>query len=124
MPLFFRISGALLLAVFLGLSIHLQVVDVNESCSAEALASGRGAVLWYSVAAAAVFVAGVLLPRRGSLFLVAAGILLILPSLTLFSCICCHESYGNYPVYWVGGLILWWVMSFIHIGTSHSSEQP
>lgn len=123
MPRFFRICGSLLLAVFLGLSIHLQVVDVNESCNAEGLADGRGAVLWYSVAAAALFAAGVRLPRRGSLFLVAAGILLALPAFTLFSFICCHESYGNYPVYWLGCLILWWVMSFIHIGTSHASEQ-
>ena len=122
MPLFFRISGALLLAIFLGLSIHLQVVDVAESCSAEALAGGRGAVLWHTAAATALFVAGVRLPRRGSLFLVASGILLTLPAFSLFSCICGHESYGNSPAYWLGGLILWWVMSFIHIGTSHSSH--
>ena len=41
----------------------------------------------------------------------------------LFPLFSCHESYGNYPVYWLGCLILWWVMSFIHIGTSHTSEQ-
>jgi hypothetical protein len=41
----------------------------------------------------------------------------------LFPLFSCHESYGNYPVYWLGCLILWWVMSFIHIDTSHASEQ-
>ena len=52
-----------------------------------------------------------------ALCLAAVGILF-----PLFSCICCHKIYGNYPVYWLSCLILWWVMSFIHIGTSHSSD--
>lgn len=40
----------------------------------------------------------------------------------LFPLFSCHKSYGNYPVYRLAGLILWWVMSFIHIRTSHSSD--
>lgn len=37
-----------------------------------------------------------------ALCLAAMGILF-----PLFSCICCHKIYGNYPVYWLSCLILW-----------------
>lgn len=48
-----------------------------------------------------------------------AAVDILFPLFSLFSF---HKSYGNYPVYRLAGLILWWVMSFIHIITGHSSD--
>ncbi len=55
MPLFFRISGALLLAAFLYLGISLQFVDAGEACSSERLAADRIYLPWYSLGALLLF---------------------------------------------------------------------
>lgn len=55
MPLFFRISGALLLAAFLYLGISLQFVDAGEACSSERLAADRIYLPWYSMGALLLF---------------------------------------------------------------------
>lgn len=134
LPLFFLMTGGLLLAVFLYLSISLQFVDVYESCSAESLSETRGYVLCYSVAATLLFAGAALRPRMAIFLFPAAGTLLIAPALSLFpficghecygfyplilfSFICGHESYGFYPLIWLAALILWWIMTFIFIGT-------
>ncbi|MEE1265016.1 MAG: hypothetical protein UHH87_01875 [Akkermansia sp.] len=116
MPLFFRITGGFLLAVFLYLSISLQCVDVSESCSSELLTADRIWLLWYSLGGLLFFAGSIALPRWSSLLLFLAGFMLIHPAIILYFSICGHESYGLYPLYWLGCLIVWFIMSTIHLG--------
>lgn len=116
MPLFFRISGALLLAAFLYLGISLQFVNAGEACSSERLAADRIYLPWYSMGALLLFAGGIASPRWSSLLLFLAGGMLIHPAITLFYSICGHETFGLYPLYWLGCLITWFVMSTIHLG--------
>ncbi len=116
MPLFFRITGAVLLAAFLYLSISLQCVDVSESCSSELLSADRIWLLWYSLGGLLFFAGAIVQPRWSSLLLFLAGFILIHPAIILYCSICGHESYGLYPLYWTGCLIVWFIMSTIHLG--------
>ena len=121
MPLFFRISGAMLLAVFLYLGISLQFVDAGESCNADRLAADRIWLLWYTLGALLFFAGAIALPRWSSLLMFLAGFMLIHPAIILFYSICGHETYGLYSLYWLGGFIAWFIMSTIHLGIRSAS---
>ncbi len=116
MPLCFRITGGILLAVFLYLCISLQCVDVSESCSSELLTADRIWLPWYSLGALLFFAWAIAQPQWSSLLLFLAGFMLIHPAIILYFSICGHESYGLYPLYWLGCLIVWFIMSTIHLG--------
>ena len=98
------IGNILSILLFLVVSVQvilLQFVNTNESCNPENVKSSiqQSLVLW--LISLPFFIAFLLNKRvrYKMLFLMIVCIIFWLSFLSLFSTICCHESYGNAPVY-------------------------
>lgn len=115
MPLFFIIAGTVLCLFLLCQDALLQFVNVHESCSYESVETARNMALSCDFAGSAVFLCGIIFPRRSSILLLISGILFSISLSYLFMGICGHESYGCYPLFRLGAVILWWVMSLVYI---------
>ena len=115
MPLFFIIAGTLLCLFLLGQDALLQFVNVHESCSYESVETARKMALSCDFAGSAVFLCGIIFPRRSHVLLLISGILFSVSLSYLFMGICGHESYGSYPILRLGAAILWWIMSLVYI---------
>ena len=79
----------------------LQFVNVRESCNPESVHSAIRSSLISMCVSSAFFVAFLWCKKTlfKTLFLFICGLILMFMSLGLFSCICGHESYGDYPIF-------------------------
>jgi hypothetical protein len=107
----FYVVTILLAIVFSALAILMLMADPSESCSSESVAGVIPGFACITGVSILLWTASCLLPRLREWLALLALAILILPMAQLHSTICCHESYGNVPV-WAAGALLFGFMGY------------
>ena len=102
----FFVVSTLLAIVFAALAIRMNLADTKESCSPESVASIIPFFTYTTAGSILLWAASFQFPRLREWLAFLALLLLIWPMGSLNSFICCHESYGNVPVWAAGALIV------------------
>ena len=95
----FFIVTILLAVIFTSLNIQMLLADTGESCFPESVDKAREFLTRATGGSLLLWTGSFLLPRLREWLALCALLLLLLPMAALNSTICCHESYGNVPLW-------------------------
>ena len=103
--IFFSVN-ILLAIVFAALAIRMFMANTSESCNPDSVAAIIPFFAYTTGGSILLWIGCFLFSRQQEWLAFIALLLQILPMMALNSAICCHESYGNVPMWLAGTLIV------------------
>ena len=102
----FFLVNILLAIVFAALAIRMLMANTSESCNPDSVAAKIPFFAYTTGGSILLWMGCFLFSRQQEWLAFIALLLQILPMMALKSAICCHESYGNVPLWLAGTLIV------------------